>query len=54
MNGLRGKTALVTGGSSGIGQAIAIYLGQQGVNVAVNYVGRPKAPKRPRPRSKAA
>src|SRR2546430_7841001 len=39
MNGLSGKTAIVTGGSSGIGQAIAIRLGQEGVNVAVNYVG---------------
>ncbi len=42
MKGLEGKTAIVTGGSSGIGQAIAIYLGQHGVNVAVNYVGRPE------------
>jgi glucose 1-dehydrogenase len=42
MKGLQGKTALVTGGSSGIGQAIAIRLGQEGVNVAVNYVGRPE------------
>ena len=42
MRGLEGKTAVVTGGSSGIGQAIAIELGQHGVNVAVNYVGRPE------------
>jgi glucose 1-dehydrogenase len=42
MKGLAGKTALVTGGSSGIGQAIAIQLGHDGVNVAVNYVGRPE------------
>jgi glucose 1-dehydrogenase len=42
MEGLAGKTALVTGGSSGIGQAIAIRLGREGVNVAVNYVGRPE------------
>jgi glucose 1-dehydrogenase len=40
MKGLEGKTAIVTGGSSGIGQAIAIRLGHEGVNVAVNYVGR--------------
>jgi glucose 1-dehydrogenase len=40
MNGLSGKTAVVTGGSSGIGQAIAIRLGQEGANVAVNYVGQ--------------
>ncbi|MCV2491952.1 glucose 1-dehydrogenase [Geodermatophilus sp. YIM 151500] len=42
MKGLRGKKALVTGGSSGIGQAIAIRLGQEGVDVAINYVGRPE------------
>jgi glucose 1-dehydrogenase len=42
MKGLEGKTAIVTGGSSGIGQAIAIGLGREGVNVAVNYVGRPE------------
>src|SRR5207237_951939 len=39
MKGLQGKTAIVTGGSSGIGQAIAVRLGQEGVNVAINYVG---------------
>ena len=39
MKGLEGKTAIETGGSSGIGQAIAIRLGHEGVNVAVNYVG---------------
>jgi glucose 1-dehydrogenase len=39
MNGLEGKTAIVTGGSSGIGQEIAIRLGHEGVNVGVNYVG---------------
>ena len=39
MNGLSGKTAIVTGGSSGIGQAIAIRLGREGVNVAINFVG---------------
>ena len=39
MHGLSGKIAIVTGGSSGIGQAIAIRLGHEGVHVAVNYVG---------------
>jgi glucose 1-dehydrogenase len=43
MKGLEGKVAVVTGGSSGIGQAIAVRLGEEGVNVAVNYVGRPEA-----------
>jgi len=42
MKGLAGKVAVVTGGSSGIGQAIAIRLGQEGVDVAINYVGRPE------------
>lgn len=39
MKGLRDKVAVVTGGSSGIGQAIAIRLGEEGVDVAINYVG---------------
>ena len=42
MKGLDGKTAIVTGGSSGIGQAIAQRLGAEGVRVAINYVGRPE------------
>lgn len=37
MKGLRGKNVLVTGGSSGIGQAIAIRFGEEGANVAINY-----------------
>jgi enoyl-[acyl-carrier protein] reductase III len=35
---LSGKTALVTGGSRGIGRAIAIRLGECGARVAINYV----------------
>lgn len=31
------KVAVVTGGSRGIGRAIALYLGQQGAKVIVNY-----------------
>jgi glucose 1-dehydrogenase len=35
--GLEGKNVLVTGGSSGIGQAIAVRFAQHGANVAINY-----------------
>jgi len=34
---LKGKIALVTGASRGIGQAIAVALAREGVDVAVNY-----------------
>lgn len=34
---LRGKNAVVTGGSRGIGRAIAIKLASLGANVAINY-----------------
>lgn len=37
-NELKGKTALVTGASRGIGKAIALALGRMGINVAVNYI----------------
>jgi glucose 1-dehydrogenase len=40
--GLRGKNVLVTGGSSGIGQAIAIRFAEYGANVAINYLRRPE------------
>ncbi len=35
--GLKGKGAIVTGGSLGIGSSIALGLAREGVNVAVNY-----------------
>ena len=37
MQGLAGKNVLVTGSTSGIGQAIAIRFAQEGANVAINY-----------------
>jgi glucose 1-dehydrogenase len=40
---LAGRTAIVTGGNSGIGRAIALELGKRGAMVAINYIVDPEA-----------
>src|SRR3954451_16288865 len=42
MPGLKGKNVLVTGGSSSIGQAIAVRFAEYGANVAINYLRQPE------------
>ncbi|KXG76013.1 3-oxoacyl-[acyl-carrier-protein] reductase [Thermotalea metallivorans] len=38
---LSGKTAVITGGSRGIGRAIALKLAELGANIAINYTSTP-------------
>jgi glucose 1-dehydrogenase len=45
LRGLKGKNVLVTGGSSGIGQAIAVRFAEYGANVAINYLRQPEEAK---------
>ncbi len=40
---LKGKTAIVTGGNSGIGMAIVLELARQETNIVIDYVTHPEA-----------
>ena len=42
MPGLLGKNVLVTGGTSGIGQATAVRFAEHGANVAINFLTSPQ------------
>jgi len=42
MQRLHGRTALITGAATGIGQAIAVRYASEGANVAINYRDQPE------------
>ena len=40
---LQGKTALITGGDSGIGRSVAVLFAKEGADVAINYLAEEQA-----------
>ncbi len=44
---LQGRNALITGGTQGVGAAIAIELAKQGANVVVHGLREDASPKQP-------
>ncbi len=43
MKGLKGKYVLVTGATTGIGNATAVRFAEEGCNVAINFRSNPDA-----------
>ena len=51
---LAGKNVLVTGASSGIGQAIAVRFAGEGANVAINFRSKPEQAEQTRDMARSA
>lgn len=41
-NKLKGKTALITGGDSGIGRSVAVHFAREGANISIAYLSETK------------
>ena len=54
MSRFTGKVAIVTGSSSGIGQAIAVRLGSEGASVVIDYLSHPEGAQETRTKVESA